>query len=396
MNSKYLFYFCEGIGTVFDSQVLTLIIALNNKRYFKGVYLFLGISKEEQKEAFSSREIPSEIKVIFFRSYPNYPFFNYFNRRNIGAVLNEQGINLSEVLFHTRGEILAWHLSKVLDKETHCRIIPDVRGASIEEIGEFYKINKLLKILKIRNVRESVKNLKRFQIVSVVSESLKEYLISRFKIKEENIIVIPCLAGRNFLYKQAEREQIRTELNLNKEDVLIVYSSGGTAIWQNDKIVNVLAERGLKVLNLSKKNIPHKNVINRFTTYPDVPFYLNAADIAIIWREQSTVNKVASPVKFSEFISCGLPVISNYSIDMIRDYIKEHRYGVLLNRIEDIQMSTLNELKQMDRKVISKSGILNFGLDTIADKYLQIYEEKTNSLPHSFVNNNENKITVSN
>ena len=116
-------------------------------------------------------------------------------------------------------------------------------------------------------------------------------------------------------------KQIRKELKLSDEDVLIVYSSGGTASWQNDRIVTILAEKGLKVLNLSRKNIPHKNIFNKFANYSEMPVYLNAADIAIIWRDKSTVNKVASPVKFSEFICCGLPVISNYSVDMISEYI---------------------------------------------------------------------------
>jgi len=49
----------------------------------------------------------------------------------------------------------------------------------------------------------------------------------------------------------------------------------------------------------------------------EMPLYLNSADAAIIWRDKSIVNKVASPVKFSEFICCGLPIIANYSVDMI-------------------------------------------------------------------------------
>ena len=55
-------------------------------------------------------------------------------------------------------------------------------------------------------------------------------------------------------------------------------------------------------MNKSKKELHHKNVINKFVDYYEIPNYLNAADIAVIWRENSIVNKVASPVKFSEYI----------------------------------------------------------------------------------------------
>jgi len=55
----------------------------------------------------------------------------------------------------------------------------------------------------------------------------------------------------------------------------------------------MLAEKGFKVLNLSKKEILHNNIINRFIGYSEMPEYLNAADCAIIWRDKSVVKKVA-------------------------------------------------------------------------------------------------------
>ena len=110
------------------------------------------------------------------------------------------------------------------------------------------------------------------------------------------------------------------------------FPAGALANWQNTDVLNKLAEKGFKVLNLSKKNISHKNVINRFNSYNEMPYYLNAADVAIIWRDESVVNKVASPVKFSEFVCCGLPVISNRSVDMISEYITRNESGLLTRK----------------------------------------------------------------
>ena len=63
-----------------------------------------------------------------------------------------------------------------------------------------------------------------------------------------------------------------------------------------------------------------------------MPKYLNAADAAIIWRDKSIVNKVASPVKFSEYVCCGLPVIANKTVDMINNYILKNDCGLLTDR----------------------------------------------------------------
>ncbi len=127
------------------------------------------------------------------------------------------------------------------------------------------------------------------------------------------------------------------------------------------------------MLNLSKKKIEHKNIINKFVSYSEMPFYLNAADVAIIWREKSIVNKVASPVKFGEYVCCGLPVIANESVDMIKEYIKKNSCGLLINSLDDIDINSLNRLKQINRQAIAETGLSNFGIDKIIDQYSQIY-----------------------
>lgn len=373
MKLGYLLYFCDGIGSVFDSQVLALLKAIDKKNTFKKIYLFLGIRNEKQKNDFFARKVPPEIETVFFKTYPNYPFFNHLSRRSIQTALFSQSINLIEAIFHTRGEMIAWHLSKILESKYHKNIIPDVRGASVEEIDEFYDSNKFTKSVKIVNYKKAVKNLIKFHKISVVSDSLKEYLISKYNIEPGRIVITRSLAGSDFQFNGAQREYIRKEFNLSKDDTLIVFSSGGTANWQNNEVLIMLAEKGLKVLNLSKKVIDHKNIVNKFVRYSEMPAYLNAADAAIIWRDKCVVNKVASPVKFSEYICCGLPVIANNSVDMISDYITRHDCGVLIDSLDNIDSSTIIILKQKDRKQISESGILNFGINSVVNNYFKTY-----------------------
>ena len=139
-----------------------------------------------------------------------------------------------------------------------------------------------------------------------------------------------------------------------------------------------MAEKGFKVLNLSKVKISHKNVFNKFVSFSDVPIYLNAADVAVIWRIKSIGNQVASPVKFSEYICCGLPVISNNSVDMISSYITKNECGLLIDKLDDLDNLSLYDLKQKDRKRISETGVLNFGSNKIVDQYLRTYTSMNN------------------
>lgn len=373
MKSKYLFYFCDGVGSVFDSQVLALLNAISEKKIFEKILLFLSIKNEKQREEIRERKINAEIEIVTFKSYPNYPFFNFLIRKNLQKVIGNTNINLEEVIFHTRGEMIAWHLKRVLDNKYLRNIFPDIRGASVEEITEFYDLNKILKSLKIYSNKKAAKNLKNFKKIYAVSESLKKYLTNNYDINSEKVAVIPSLASNNFRFDEQKRRKLRYELNLNSKDLMVVFSSGGTANWQNNDIIKILADKGLKVLNLSKKAIRHKNIINKFITYFEMPMYLNSADAAIIWRDKSIVNSVASPVKFSEYICCGLPVIANRSVDMISELITHEKCGVLLDDIEEVNLNILDDLRQKDRTKISELGISKFGIDIIANKYIQSY-----------------------
>ena len=373
MKSNYLFYFCDSIGSVFDSQVLALLKAINEKNYFKEIYLFLGVRNEIQRSDFLARKESLEIKTVFFKTYPNYPFFNILTRKSIQNTLLSQSIDFKEAIFHTRGEMIAWHLSKILETKYHKNIIPDVRGASIEEIEEFSDLNKIVRSLKIINNKKAIRNLNKFNTISVVSKSLKEYLVTNHNIDPAKIVITPCLAETAFRFDEAQRECIRKEFKISINDILVVFSSGGTANWQNNEVLIMLAKKGLKVLNLSKREILHKNVFNKFISYTEVPLYLNAADFAIIWRDKSIVNKVASPVKFSEYVCCGLPVIANDSIDMIKEFIVKNSCGLIKISLDEIEINSLAHLRQIDRKAIAESGLSLFGIDVITKSYARIY-----------------------
>jgi len=373
MKANYLFYFCDGIGSVFNSQVLELLNTISEKKVFNTVFLFLGIKNELQKTELKTRNISAEIKIVIYKSYPNYPFFNFIQRKIISEAINSTNINFDEIIFHTRGELIAWHLSKVLNKEFYKNIIPDVRGASVEEVSEFFKLNNFFKILKICNYKTALKNLNKFSRVTAVSNSLRDYLVNKYKVVSDKIVVTPSLSGSNFRFNPGQLSATRSELNVKVDEILIVFSSGSIANWQNNIALQILAEEGFKVLNLSKKEIQQKNVINKFVSYSEMPTYLNAADAAIIWRDKSIVNNVASPVKFSEYICCGLPVISNYSVDMIKEYVIINSCGLIINSLDDINLNDMVQLKQMDRKKISEAGILKFGIERIVQDYLRIY-----------------------
>ncbi|MGE5682106.1 MAG: glycosyltransferase [Bacillota bacterium] len=376
MEKKYLIYFCKGIESVFDSQVLELIKSISERRVFRSVYLFLGIRDNNEMQELQKRKIPEGIKVITYKTYPNYVIFNYLTKRQLEKTIRDNREVFTDPVIHIREELMAWHVSEVLKKKYCSKILPDIRGATIEEILENDRLSIIKRIFKLWNYRRALKYLDNFRKISAVSESLKKYLAENFKINEKKISVTPDLAGKHFRYDKSQRSSIRKELNLNDEETLIIVSNGSTSQWQNwqdSGILQMIAGKNIKILNLSRYSVVHKNIINKFVKYEAVPLYLQAADLAIIWSNRRTVTMVRSPVKFSEYICCGLPIIANDSVDMITDYIKKTSYGILLKNIDQIDDSIISRLKNIDRTKIANYGQKWVGYENITDSYLQIY-----------------------
>ena len=371
-------YICNSIPSVFDSQVLSLIYFIEKKCVFNKVILIVGLKNVSEKIQLESKKISKNIEIKTFKSYPNYPLiFNYLLRRNLRNTLNNLDINLKEnSIFHVRGELMTWHLQKVFSvlKIDAAKVLPDIRGASLDEVSIYYK-GWFKKNLKSINYIRAINSLKKIKEICTVSNCLADYVTKKSGVDKDKIKIIHSLANEKFKYDIMLRNQKRLELKLNDNDILVVFITGGSAAWQLNHCILKLACKGITVLNLSKINISHKNIINRFVNYDEVPSYLCAADAGIIWRENNIINQVASPVKFSEYACCGLPIIANDSVNIIADYIRQTNYGIILHDIDLITNEMILNMKKMDRVKISQGAIEKFSIRKIAEKYLKIYEQ---------------------
>lgn len=64
--------------------------------------------------------------------------------------------------------------------------------------------------------------------------------------------------------------------------------------------------------------------------------YLMAADIGFSLREKSVVDRVASPVKFAEYLRCGVGAACTDNIEDISSLVsKDSKSGILITKIRD-------------------------------------------------------------
>ena len=179
-----------------------------------------------------------------------------------------------------------------------------------------------------------------------VSEAMKRYVTTEWSISPDKVRVVPCCtdteAGERAL---RGREAMRASLGLG--DKFVVTYTGSTATYQKPmgslavfrkishlrpnahflgittqprRLEEAAEQAGVKKDQRTIVSLPHL----------EVPAYLAAADVGLLIRESSLVNQVASPVKFAEYLSCGVPLIVSEGIGDYSNMVKAMRLGCVL------------------------------------------------------------------
>jgi glycosyltransferase involved in cell wall biosynthesis len=371
-----LIYLNAEVGSVFEAQVIGLLQFFEQKKCFRSISLLCGVASEAEKLRVKLACKGLSIRLVFFKRKPNYYFFHIFQQVEIARALNRLPQFKKTPVVHIRSELLAFHARLPLLKKlgSLSSVLVDIRGAGWEELVEFQPMSNLMRRLKRKNFVKAFSMLSTFGAVSVVSEALRLYVLKRSNLEDSKLYIAPCLVPVSFTFSLEQRKKIRHELGLSDSEPLIVFSSGGTAQWQQSDVLTQIASEKWKVLNLSQFKVLHSGVINRFVPYSDVPKYLSAADAAVVFRSASIVNRVACPVKFGEYLCMGLPVISDGNVDLIKELILSEGCGILINDVKSIQ--SIEEFSSFSRKrlTLADLGREVFGVDEVSLKYLEIYK----------------------
>jgi glycosyltransferase involved in cell wall biosynthesis len=361
-----IIYISNSIDSAFNSQVLELLAFLIKQNV--NVNLIVCAKKEPNISI-------DGLTVYCYKSVPDYPGVEIYHKRKLKEIFSKIGID-EHTIIHTRGHLPAYFsLLALAQSLKNIKILPDFRGVIIEEIKQYYALNPLLKMLKLRLFESAYKKMHLVNSFSAVSKALKNYVIEKCGSKEFSFINT-CISGDNFIFDKAIRELYRDKLNINKGEILLVFSSGGNGNWQqSDEIIEYLKALPIKILVLGSTGESTSQITRLKVPYTEVAYYLNAADVGILFRRKDMVNHVAAPIKFSEYMSCGLPVIANDSIDSVVEIIEQTGMGKIINEPKCINMEVIQKLLKMDREEISRKALNQFGINKIGSQYLDCYYE---------------------
>jgi len=247
---------------------------------------------------------------------------------SVGAYYGLTGIVRGYDVAHCRGHVMSFVaiVARAISRG-RIKIVADIRGESAAEMaGGGSSALRWLKQKSIRCMERVI--FRNADHICFVSEAMREHFCDMYTIAPSKISIFPTLVNTLFFQKSAaQRMQKRAELRLRDDQVLYVYS-GGVSRWQNvDKIIarfSSIAQDNDKFMLLVLTTAPDvvrgmiadvgansERIVVRKVSYNEVGAYLNAADAGLLIRDDSAINRVASPTKANEYFACGLPVIDD-------------------------------------------------------------------------------------
>jgi len=396
MRPSKICYLSTGImDTAFDSQVFPLLtrapvsgfdllhIAFD-PFYYKVTDRYLGKKKELNSIG---------IKTFYLRQAPPFAKASLLIDENrIFNILDSWWERKEKVVIHCRGHLNAYRgllLKKRNPGLTH--VIADLRGAAADEVIQ--KSRGLAGKYFIPHLRKFYLWVERQVVLQAdtvlcVSRFFKEFLEANYNIKK--ITVIPTFVDTSrFKYSKSLRDLYRGKLGISNQRVFIY--SGGTAPWQKiDRAISLFNHLSRKVDNLFMLFLTHEpHLVKRMikdqinpkdfkvigVPHGEVAGYLCAADVGILLREKTLTNHVASPIKFSEYMCCGLPCIISSHIGDTAEILLHGNAGIVLDSDLDFPSpSDFQTLLSLNRDEISDLMYSNFSSDIFIPKILRFYE----------------------
>jgi glycosyltransferase involved in cell wall biosynthesis len=278
----------------------------------------------EARAASVRASLPKAQVRFAFRPPSPFPFEKAIWMRLLKGALERYGFHGPEpIILHCRGETATATAAHLKRRDPRIRVLLDLRGALDDEISG----GGLLRWYRTRSMRQRRHDaFAGADAFNTVSHKLAAYADETGLLRPgiARSVVACCADPKRFYYDPAQRAEQRAALGFGKDFVLCY--CGGMWHWQRpDAVADLFAavhrtmpdarmfivSRQSEVLReeLRKRNVPDDRITARAANHDEVVKLLMAADVGLLLRENTVTNLVASPVKFAEYLRCGLPVV---------------------------------------------------------------------------------------
>lgn len=196
--------------------------------------------------------------------------------------------------------------------------------------------------------------------------------------------------AEKFKFQEEWRRSARKELGV-EDEFLFVYagSLGPQYCWEEMlSIFRAYKEKGASKFLILTGNFEFANshlpedlkseVFVKTVASDEVPYWLNAGDLAFGLRKPTYSMQGVAPIKLGEYLLCGIPVIASKGIgdseEILSDfgecYLYDHSIG--LSAHEKEVLAFIEKSKLVDRAEIRRKALGYFSLESSAESYLKV------------------------
>lgn len=201
-----------------------------------------------------------------------------------------------------------------------------------------------------------------------------------------------------------EGAQLRRELNLEGDDVLLVYA-GSLAPAGHGALARVIhrvhrGTPGARTVCLSRddprlllaalEELGSAQIEVVTAAYEDMPKWLAASDWGLVIRSRrnpSLLNAVELTTKFPEYLASGLPVIVNKASGWLSRLTDEKGLGMTIGE-DDTAPIALRRWTDEERERLRRIASADYNLDAVAASYISLYRRLSSSTEHRSLRDN--------
>jgi glycosyltransferase involved in cell wall biosynthesis len=350
----------EGLSSVFLSQVARPMSQVRERGYDATLAVISPLGefvRPQLRERWRARrqEIAREfgLEVRHFPSAPSRMSKGWDDSLMLRAWLRLRFPPGRRVILHCRGTEATQTALRARAHDGRLSVVSDCRGLDAPEYllhqgfdGPEGAPQALQRGFRERTEAQRTALLGGDAIICV-SDAMRREIVETWDVPDARISVVPCCADVAAGARAAAKRTL-TRASLELEGRFVVGYCGSTAPWQvvpqvfaafreiaafRDDAHLLAITTDLAGLTEAADDCgidPGRRTIIS-VPHADVARYLAAADLGLLLRDKSIVNRVAAPVKFAEYLSCGVPVVLTEGIGDYSSLVRKLALGCVLS-----------------------------------------------------------------
>lgn len=306
-------------------------------------------------------------------------------------------------IIHSRATVPAV-MGYAVAKATGRKFLFDERGLMAEEYadggmwkrdGILYRFTRYIEKKLLSNADAMV----------VLTENIKDFLLNgdylpkKGEGKRPGITVIPCCVDTvKFNDTPLPDRKFKGSNDLSGKFVFLYTGSLGTWYLLEEMIDFFLAAKSVinsahfMVLthiggemvadSWAKRGLSSGDITIDEAEFERMPDYIKLADAGIFFIKPVLSKRSSCPIKFSEYLACGLPVVINSGVGDTDAIVDKYRVGTVIREFDDDHyLSGVNRLLDLKKEGKLLSGRCNgvakelFSLEKGVSSYLSIYNK---------------------